>query len=415
MIKKLPDLTTWLAWSTCSIALLPIVPNAINSISMMLWATLAILSFFIQRRGQTAPGGGRPEPGAFLLLGGNFILLAISLIYSIDRKEGANFLVTELPMLLFPLCFFVFTPTFKNRSDVLYKTLTVFWFSTVLMTLWVFFQYWRLDLFRQFAQADSFNTILRQTAEDVTDKHADYLSVYLVFSLFIATIRALKKTTPLQRTLYALSIPLQGWLLFLLAARSPIIALVIGSLIICFLQIRKLVTRWIVLLGLTACFLVIIRLTPSIWSRIEEVHNTPLATPVGVYHNSTNIRVGIYKCTWELIRQHPLMGIGAGSDRRMLTECYAQFPTDVYQKTFYNTHNQYLNFWLLGGLPSLLLFLASMVWQCRQSLRRKNYIFLFFLLLITVAFSTENILSRQAGIVFYYFFSCCFLFNTRST
>jgi O-antigen ligase len=283
------------------------------------------------------------------------------------------------------------------------------------MALWVFFQYWRLDLFRQFAQADSFNTILRQTAEDVTDKHADYLSVYLVFSLFIATIRAVKKTTPLRRTLYALSIPLQGWLLFLLAARSPIIALVIGSLVICFLQIRKPVTRWIVLLGLTACFLVIIRLTPSIWSRIEEVHNTPLATPVGVYHNSTNIRVGIYKCTWELIRQYPLMGIGAGSDRRMLTECYAQFPTDVYQKTFYNTHNQYLNFWLLGGLPSLLLFLASMVWQCRQSLHRKDYIFLFFLLLMAVAFSTENILSRQAGIVFYYFFSCCFLFNTRST
>jgi len=413
MIKKFPDITTWLTWSTCSIALLPVVPNAINSISMMVWAALTILSYFIHRREQTARSESRPATGAFLLLGGNFVLLAISLIYSIDKKDGTNFLVTELPMLLFPLCFFVFTPTFKNKADVLYKTLTVFWLSTVLMTLWVFFQYGRLGLFRQFAQADSFNTILRQTAETVTDKHADYLSIYLVFSLFIAAIRVLKKTTPLQRTLYALSIPLQGLLLFLLAARSPIIALVIGSLVICFLQIRKPATRWIVLLGLTACFLAIIRLTPSIWSRIEEVRNTPLATPVGVYHNSTNIRVGIYKCAWQLVREHPLTGIGAGSDRRMLTECYAQFPTDVYQKTFYNTHNQYLNFWLLGGIPSLLLFLAAMIFQYRQSITRKDYIFLFFLLLMTIAFATENILSRQAGIVFYYFFSCCFLFNIK--
>ncbi|HVV05033.1 MAG TPA: hypothetical protein VHC96_12465, partial [Puia sp.] len=92
---------------------------------------------------------------------------------------------------------------------------------------------------------------------------------------------------------------------------------------------------------------------------------------------------------------------------------YAQFPTDVYQKTFYNTHDQYLNFWLLGGLPSLVLFLAAMVFQYRQSIRQKDYIFLFFLLLMTIAFATENILSRQAGIVFYYFFSCCFLFNIK--
>jgi hypothetical protein len=413
MIKKFPDITTWLTWSTCSIALLPAVPNAINSISMMVWAALTIVSFFVQRRSQTPREKSRPAIGAFLLLGGNFVLLVVSLIYSIDKKEGANFLVTELPMLLFPLCFFVFTPTFRKGADVLHKTLTVFWFSTVLMTLWVFFQYGRLGLFRQFAQADSFNTILRQTAETVTDKHSDYLSIYLVFSLFIAAIRMLKKTTPLQRIVYALSIPLQGLLLFLLAARSPIIALVIGSLVICFLQIKKPATRWIVLLGLTACFLVIIRLTPSIWSRIEEVRNTPLATPVGVYHNSTNIRVGIYKCAWQLVREYPLTGIGAGSDRRMLTACYAQFPTDVYQKTFYNTHDQYLNFWLLGGLPSLVLFLAAMVFQYRQSIRQKDYIFLFFLLLMTIAFATENILSRQAGIVFYYFFSCCFLFNIK--
>jgi|GEM_PF-1295509 len=408
MTKRLPDISVWLTWSTCSIALLPIVPNAINSICMMVWAALVVLSFFIRRR-QMEITERRSAPRAFFLMGGNFVLLTISLLYSIDKKEGGDFLVRELSMILFPLCFFIFTPVFKDSACVLQKTLSFFWLATVLMTLWVFFQYWRLDLFSQFARADSFNLILRQTAEDLTDKHADYLSIYLVFSQFIAAIRVLKKTAPLKRIIYALSIPLQGLLLFLLAARSPIIALVIGTLIICFLQIGRLAIRWSVLLGLTVCFLAIIRLTPSIWSRIEEVRNTPLNTPVGVYHNSTNIRVGIYKCTWELIREHPLAGIGVGSDRQMLSECYAQFPTDVYKKTFYNTHDQYLNFWLLGGILSLLLFLASIVWQYRLSIHWKDYTFLFFLLLITICFLTENILSRQAGIVFYYFFSCLLL------
>lgn len=413
MTKRLPGISFWLTWSTCSIALLPIAPNAINSICMMIWAALVVLSFFIRRR-QKETTERRHAPKAFFLTGGSFLLLAASILYSIDRKEGGDFLVRELPMLLFPLCFFIFRP-FTDSAQVLQKTLSVFWLAAALMTLWIFFQYWRLDLFHQFAHADSFNTILRQTAEDLTDKHADYLSLYLVFSLFIAATRVLKRTSPLQKTLYALSIPLQGLLLFLLAARSPILALVAGSLIICFLRIKRPVVRWIVLLGLTVCFTAIIRLTPSIWSRIEEVRNTPLETPVGVYHNSTNIRVGIYKCTWELIREHPLAGIGAGSDRRMLTECYARFPTDVYQMKFYNTHNQYLNFWLLAGIPSLLLFLASIVWQYRLSAHRKDYTFLFFLLLMTIAFSTENILSRQAGIVFYYFFSCLLIMNSPAS
>lgn len=406
MTVKSLDIRTWLTWSTCSIALLPVVPNAVNSICMMVWAGLTVLSFFVHRR-QT-PSGERPyTPGSFLLYGGgNFLLLALSLLYSIDKKEGVNFLVTELPMLLFPLCFFIFTPAFKDRKEVLNKTLTVFWIATVGMTLWVFFQYGQLGLFRQFGKADSFNTILRQTAEKVTDKHADYLSIYLVFSLYIAATRCLKKIVSSQKAMYAISIPLQGVLLFLLAARSPIFALVAGSIIICFLQIRRPLTRWIVMLSMTATFLLTIRLTPSIWSRIEEVRNTPLAAPIGIYHNSTNIRVGIYTCAWQLILKHPATGTGAGSDRKLLTDCYTQFPTDAYQKTFYNTHNQYLNFWLLGGVFTLLLFLASLVWQYRQSIRLRDHTFLFFLLLMTIAFLTENILSRQAGIAFYYFFSC---------
>jgi len=163
-----------------------------------------------------------------------------------------------------------------------------------------------------------------------------------------------------------------------------------------------------VLLLIPLCIL-FVRLTPSIYSRVMETVHTEWKVPRGVYYNSTNLRVGIYKCTWQLISQQPLTGYGTGSDEKVLNECYAQFPTDAYQITYYNTHNQYLNFWLLTGIAGMLLFLFSLGYAFYVAVKHKDNVFLYFITLFTIGFLTENILSRQAGVVFYYFFLCFFV------
>src|SRR5438445_2334289 len=93
-------------WSTCSIALLPVAPNAVNSICMMLWVGLVLTYTFLRSKKKDPPQKVRRSPGMFLLFGGNFLLLTLSLLYSVDRQQGMAFLVQELPMLLFPFCFF---------------------------------------------------------------------------------------------------------------------------------------------------------------------------------------------------------------------------------------------------------------------------------------------------------------------
>ena len=398
-------LITALTWSTCSIALMPAVPYLINSLCMIIWACLAVLCAFLGSGRQDTPE--KPQRRTlFLLFGGNFLFFAAALIYSRDVQTGISFLVSELPMFLFPFCIFWLGLPIADKAGLLQKVFSVFWCSTCILTLWIFYNFWHLHLFSEFGRASSFNTILRETAEAVTDKHPDYISIYLVFSIFIAATRLLAPGSPLKRVVYGLSIPLFLLLLLILAARNPILALMIGSVIICFMRIRSRRAKWAVSILLTVFLLVSIRYTPAIYSRIVEVKNTQLSTPVGVYFNSTNIRVGIYKCTWELIRHHPLQGVGTGSEQQLLNACYSGFPTDAYKKVTYNTHNQYANFWLVSGIFSLLLFLGALAYTFYLGVTRKNYDLLFFSIVMDIAFLSENILSRQAGIAFYYFFLC---------
>lgn len=396
-------LNTCLFLSTLSVALLPAVPNAINSISMILWAVLMIVSAILMRKTQTT---SRRSPLLFFLFGGNFIFLALSLLYSTDRSAGTQYLVTELPMLLFPFCIFFLDSPLKDQPGLIRKTTGTFWFATLIMTIWVFFSFYQRHLFAEFSNASSFNTVLRDTAEKITDKHSDYLSIFLAFSIFIAAERVFTSPRIGFKIMYACSIPVFGYLLLLLAARSPILALAIAAIVVVFLQIKKIMVRWLVLVGMLTAFVLAIRFTPSIYSRFQETRHTSLSTPVGLEFNSTNIRVGIFHCTKEIIGKNIFFGIGAGSDRAALNACYAQFPTTAYQITYYNTHNQYANLWLLTGIFSLLLFLASIVYAYTRALKTKDRTLLFFLILMTISFLTENVLSRQAGIVFYYLFLC---------
>ncbi|HVU55837.1 MAG TPA: O-antigen ligase family protein [Puia sp.] len=409
LLKK--NIHTWLYWSTCSIALIPILSNALSSISMMVWAALLLLSLIVtdDRKKHAATR----NKGLFLLIGGNFIFMALSLLYSNDIPRGSSLLTTSLPMFLFPLGFFVIGFPIEERSALFEKVLTIFWLSTVVMTFWIIGNYWKMDLLVEIGRASNMNTILRETAEQLTDKHPDYLSIYLVFAIYIAGSRFIHRPGITQRIIYGSSALLLLFMLLLLAARSPILALVIGSMVISFLLIKKPAVRWIASLTLLGAFLLAIRLTPAIWSRVMEVRNTPFATPVGHQYNSTNLRIGIYRCSWSLIKGHMWAGVGAGSENKLLMDCYSQLPTDAYQKTFYNTHNQYVNFWLLSGIFSLLLFIASLIYAYRLSLRWKDHAMLFFLILMTIAFASENVLSRQAGVVFYYFFLCLMIARAR--
>lgn len=396
--------------ATCSIALFPAIPLLLNSVLIIIWICITIAYRFIYKcNSRLDLLKAEKRLRVFLIYSGNFFLFLISLSYSSDIKRGLSNLETELPMLIFPLVFFLLPfPLLIDRA-FLYKILNTFFFSTILFSIWVLYHYWSINLFDEFSKASSLNTIFRESAEQLTGKHPTYLSVYIAFSMIIAINNLFHSEKKYIKIMSSVSLPILIFLLLILASRTPIIAVVVSLLFYSMMQLKRLWLKIVISISVLISFLLLVRFTPAIYSRVEETLNTSFTSPKGKEHNSTNIRAGIYSCSWQLIREKLWVGYGLGSDKKVLNQCYSQYDTDVYAKGAYNTHNQYLNFALLTGLIGLLIFLFSLFSAFRISRILDDHLFFTFLLLCSICFLTENLLSRQSGVVFYYFFLCLFI------
>jgi O-antigen ligase len=150
----------------------------------------------------------------------------------------------------------------------------------------------------------------------------------------------------------------------------------------------------------------------SIGGRFKEIFVTAWTPPVGIYHNSTNLRIGVYFCSIPLLKDNWLIGLGTGDVQAALNACYKERGySDVMYKDQLNTHNEYLNVWLNTGIVGFIVFLATLVIPCRAAYLKHNYFYLSFIILVMIVFLTENVLERQKGIVFYSFFNSLLAFN----
>lgn len=75
---------------------------------------------------------------------------------------------------------------------------------------------------------------------------------------------------------------------------------------------------------------------------------------VNYEHNTTVRRIVSWQNHWEIVKKHPLIGVGTGQYENELAKAYA---TDNYDLPV-NSHSQYLHLWVTLGLWGLLLFLG---------------------------------------------------------
>jgi hypothetical protein len=382
---------------------MPVTPYFINSIILITWTALLIPSAFLPR-----PAGCPPlvkRLPTFFLFSGIFLLLLIGMSYTVNTKEGWRVMTVILPMVLLPYGLVLCTkPGEEAQKEILAMSMKVFFVSTVLMTLWSFFWLAVNGVQTGEAKALPWGMALRMRAAAITQRDTDYLGFYLGFAIFIGATAFIHTRRFVSRLCYGLGIGLMLVYLMLLAVRSPIIGMAAGCCLVLFLQLKPGFIRWAVPLGLVLALGLVVRFTPPFYDRVREMIDTPLTLPGYGNANAMNIRVGIFRCTRTLISEHWLIGIGPGGDRTLLQLCYDQFPTDAYNKVFFNTHDTYLNFWLIGGLASFLLFLALMGYGLVTACKRRDMPQLYLMILMGICFLTENILTRQAGVVFFYFF-----------
>ena len=113
----------------------------------------------------------------------------------------------------------------------------------------------------------------------------------------------------------------------------------------------------------------------------------------------------------QIIGAAPVIGHGAGSEVGLLHEAF--WKKKYYNSFLYslNAHNEYLSFLVKSGIIGLLVYGATLVAGFGIAIKRKDFFFILFMILIAVVSLSENILDVDKGVIFYAFFFSFFLFG----
>lgn len=156
--------------------------------------------------------------------------------------------------------------------------------------------------------------------------------------------------------------------------------------------------------GLLVLLLGSVWISPVMRERLSELNTLSLRYEEGQLLTSTQVRTGIWNCAFSVIRNHWTTGVGTGHTRAALENCYHTYEQAEFFEGEFNTHNEWLHFWLSSGILGGLLFTAYCLWLLASGLQSGNRMLVFFLLYFFLIALTENYLSRQAGMMLFSFF-----------
>ncbi|WP_337967935.1 O-antigen ligase family protein [uncultured Flavobacterium sp.] len=137
-------------------------------------------------------------------------------------------------------------------------------------------------------------------------------------------------------------------------------------------------------------------------------------------------RIVIWKCAKEIVDQKTFnYFIGTFSSEKVdkdLIDCYNSEEVSngpywwIGKNNYnYNTHNQYIWFFVSYGLLGLSMFLGIFGVHFWNFLKNKNAYSFFFILIFSFQSLFENLLSRQLGIYLFLWFCYLFIIQTENT
>lgn len=338
-----------------------------------------------------------------LLLSIPFWAIIVSVF--IHPGNGEHFIERGMGFALFPIS--IFLSQIKLNSSQLIKLTWVLLIGSLLLALKGLLLYVFVDSFYQYDQQHDFIFRYRSEFNQHTQIPPTYASIYFAFASIMVFLQLKQMTWGKVLAIAMVIILLLN--MILLSAKMPIIAF---GLIMLFLLIRKNIflgmmnkKRWLI----AGSIITLLILGMFIFTRWGELFTGLTYRNIEQQENSVGIRKGITQCGLQLSKEHFLAGIGPQNVQQALNQCYYQFEGDDFSRHSFNTHNQYLDSLISHGILGLILLLIMIIYPIVQAIRLKDPILLSFTLLIALCMLTENILSRQAGVVFYAFFNSILL------
>ncbi|MGM5469166.1 O-antigen ligase family protein [Flavobacteriaceae bacterium LMO-SS05] len=352
-----------------------------------------------------------PDIKSFILTSIPYNLYLIGMFYTNDISMGFKALETGLPLIIFPLLYFiVLGKNFvlsKKESDIILNSFTLTGSIFIIITIsYLYYNNSFQGLFdREMLQRTTQNRgrdIVRWAIENVPfiGEHPTYLGLIsiLVSLISIFGIKNISK-------LYIISLLTGTTGVIISGSKMAILTMIFVGLLGLFIIIKSNTKRIFIFCGLLTFFAVVFASVPMIKVRFDQVLKTNFDPPKDLRYNSTNVRVAIYQCTFANIKKAPIFGNGTRGYINGMRECYKQYKTDIFKRQgwYFNSHNQYLSFVLSNGIIGLILFILWIIVFFTNSILNNDNLFLLSLLVFVLMFFTENLIERQTGNVLYSF------------
>ena len=223
--------------------------------------------------------------------------------------------------------------------------------------------------------------------------HHGYSSLYLVSGLTFLYTELIQKEKlgGKMLTLLLFCACCMVLFLFFVNSRAGILCLIMLALVcglhICLVQrkLRQGVTAIVAMLALAA---VVHFALPEQFRRLSKT-TTEIAEG-----ETSDARFRIMESAWEVVKEHPLLGVGAGDRMESLVPYYGTLD-DVYCP-----HNQFLDAWLATGVFGMLILWAMLLLPMLVAWRKRQFFPLMVNLILIVNLLVESMFERQMGVVF---------------
>ena len=384
-------------YSIISFGLLPIIPNKLKGILLVL-IFLTSFKYFLSNHKE------KYFSKTFFINSILFFTYVVSLLYSTDITQAFRKLGPAISIIIFPIIFFVFLDNYKIKRNVIYTTINLLSISTIVFLI-IYYIYLFFAPHPNNPALDYPSTFFFRRSlinMPIWDIHPIYLSLFIVISIF-NFLRISKSTIYTNKTLFISSLILQLVLmitLFLMSSKAAVLFLLLTGILI---YSKNKFQTIIIGVSLFSLLAVLIFLIPQTKTRFKElIHLKTYNLENLDYKNSTQIRIVIWQTTLEKINESPIFGYGIGDVKSVLDESYKDKSPVLLEKN-YNSHNQYLGIWLSVGVIGVLFFVYFLFYNFNSAIHSKDYFFLAILIFYTFSFLTENILERQLGAMLFFF------------
>lgn len=340
-----------------------------------------------------------------------FLLHLLSSLFSVNKQEAVVMLALRSPLLLFPLSLglMVIKENLKDRILWLYAIVTS---GAALVCL-----VWALVLFGRTGNAA---VLYNDSLSDAIGKQSIYFALMINLAVFSLVYLLSVKRFFINRGLAYGCILFLLFIHFLLASRMAIIVLysfLIGYACYYIVRRKKILEGAALLLGLVIGSVLLVKFFPKTFNRFRELAYTDYrfdSKAIESHYNmevtadqwnGANIRLAVWRCGWELVKQHPVFGVQLGDKMDRLMETYATSKFDFAYKSRRNLHNNYLDVLVTFGFTGLLLFLAGFIlWPLVKCIQTGDMFGIAVILVFALALVSETYIDRSIGSILLSFF-----------